>query len=107
MTSVTAEIPAKFCSTIKTGSTYCESLTRGEVCCLRLSSFFLFNDSLKTNYLTIYWADFSLNVLSLTNEPAFFFRSLNQLCGQNQRNWLLTFIRRTDIRNGLECRNDD
>jgi len=28
MTSITAEIPTKFCSTIKTGSTYCDLRTR-------------------------------------------------------------------------------
>jgi len=35
-TSRTGEIPVKFCSTIKTGSTHCELLTEVTVCYLRL-----------------------------------------------------------------------
>jgi len=37
-TGTAAEIPTKFCSTIKTGSTHCELLTGGEVCYIRLPS---------------------------------------------------------------------
>jgi len=35
-TSITAEIPTKFCLTIKTGSTQCELHSWGEICYLRL-----------------------------------------------------------------------
>jgi len=41
-TNMTGDIPTKFCSTTKTGSTHCELHIGDEICCLRLSCLLTF-----------------------------------------------------------------